>query len=352
MKASIGWDIGGAHLKAARVEDGLITRAILVPCPLWLGVDKLGVAFAKARQEIGLASRHWVTMTGELADIFGSRAEGVEAIATVAVQCLSAGSVMIYAGRAGFVGADKVASHVADIASANWHASAQWGARETTRGLFVDMGSTTTDLVTLVDGQVAARGYSDFERLASGELVYTGMVRTSLMAVARRVPFRGQSMPLMNEHFASMADVYRILGELPRGADRHPTADGGEKTARASRARLARMIGLDARDAPGAAWAQLARAFKEAQLRGLHEAATLVLSSGNLPKTAPLIGAGIGTRVIRALALRLGRPYLPFGRLLPAPTPTARRAASNAAAAASVALLGESLWKSRQGSRR
>ena len=352
MKASIGWDIGGAHLKAARVEDGLVTRAILVPCPLWLGVDKLGVAFAKARQEIGVASRHWVTMTGELADIFGSRAEGVEAIATVAGQCLSAGSVMIYAGRAGFVGTDEVTSHGTDIASANWHASAQWAARAATHGLFVDMGSTTTDLIRLVDGQMAARGYSDFERLASGELVYTGMVRTSLMAVAGRVPFRGQSMPLMNEHFASTADIYRILGELPRGADRHSTADGGEKTARASRVRLARMIGLDARDAPEAAWTELARAFKEAQLRGLHDAATLVLSSGNLPKTAPVIGAGIGTRVIRALALRLGRPYLPFGRLLPALTPTPRRAASNAAAAASVALLGESFGKPRQARRR
>jgi (4-(4-[2-(gamma-L-glutamylamino)ethyl]phenoxymethyl)furan-2-yl)methanamine synthase len=352
MKASIGWDIGGAHLKAARVEGGLVTRAIVVPCPLWLGIDKLNAAFAKARQEIGVAPRHWATMTGELADIFDSRAEGVEAIATVADQCLSDGSIMIYAGRAGFVGTHSLASHAADIASANWHASAQWAARAAMCGLFVDIGSTTTDLVALVDGQVVALGYSDSERLASGELVYTGMVRTSLMAVASRVPFRGQSMPLMNEHFASMADVYRILGELPRGADRHPTADAGEKTARASRARLARMIGLDARDAQDAAWTQLARAFKEAQLRRLHDAAMLVLSGSDLPAMAPVIGAGIGTRLIRALALRLGRPYLPFGRLLPALTPATRRAASDAAAAASVALLGESLWKSRRRDRR
>ena len=41
----------------------------------------------------------------------------------------------------------------------------------------------------------------------------------------------------MNEYFASMADVHRILGELPEDADRHPAADGREKTSRGVDAR-------------------------------------------------------------------------------------------------------------------
>ncbi len=47
-------------------------------------------------------------------------------------------------------------------------------------------GSTTTDLVLVVDGAIAARGYTDSERLAAGELVYTGLVRSFVMAVADR----------------------------------------------------------------------------------------------------------------------------------------------------------------------
>ena len=70
--------------------------------------------------------------------------------------------------------------------------------------------------------------------MQAGELVYTGATRTFLMAVAQRVPFRGAWTPVMDEYFASMADVHRILGALPEDADLHATADGRAKTAAAS----------------------------------------------------------------------------------------------------------------------
>ena len=44
------------------------------------------------------------------------------------------------------------------------------------------MGSTTTDLIPVAAGQPASCGFDDAERLAHGELVYTGLVRTFLMA--------------------------------------------------------------------------------------------------------------------------------------------------------------------------
>ena len=103
------------------------------------------------------------------------------------------------------------------------------------------MGSTTTDLVAIRGGAVANLGYTDAERLASGELVYTGFTRSFPFAVARGAPVRGRLIPLMNEYFASMADVHRILGVLDEEDDRLPAADGKEKTVEASVARLARM---------------------------------------------------------------------------------------------------------------
>ena len=72
-----------------------------------------------------------------------------------------------------------------DIASANWHACAALIAGKHTSALFVDLGSTTTDIVPIVDGKVAARGYTDAQRLAAGELIYTGLVRGFVMADCR-----------------------------------------------------------------------------------------------------------------------------------------------------------------------
>jgi uncharacterized hydantoinase/oxoprolinase family protein len=85
-----------------------------------------------------------------------------------------AGEVAVYGGRAGWLTADEAAARAEDVASANWHASAAWLARVRSNALFVDMGSTTTDLIPLRGGNIVARGYSDAERLAAGELAYAG----------------------------------------------------------------------------------------------------------------------------------------------------------------------------------
>ena len=246
MSVVIGWDIGGAHLKAARVKHGRVEAVVQAATPLWLGLDSLQAAFDALSAQLGRADRHVITMTGELCDAFPSRREGVAGLAAIAANHLSPAAPSLYAGRAGFVELGEAASHAADIASANWHASAALVALKLPDALFIDIGSTTTDIIPIVAGQVAAVGYSDAERLAAGELIYTGMTRSFVMSLASRAPFRGAWTPLMNEYFASSADVHRILGDLPDGADKMSTADGREKTVEASRARLARMIGREA----------------------------------------------------------------------------------------------------------
>ena len=309
MGTIIGWDVGGAHLKAARAEDGRVIGVAQLPCPLWLGLDRLRAALAEAAAQLGAADRYAATMTGELADVFASRAEGVDAITAALAAALGADRLAIWAGPDGFVPTDRVQAHVAGIASANWHATASLAARTTPDALLVDIGSTTTDLVPIVGGRLAACGFSDAERLACGELVYTGIARSFVMTLAERVPFAGTWTPLACEYFASAADVYCVLGELPDGADLLPAADGRAKTEAASMARLARMVGRDAADAPPAAWRALAAFLAEAQLRRIADAAALVLSRAGLPEAAPVLGCGVGAHLASRLAVRLGRRY-------------------------------------------
>ncbi len=167
MTTVVGWDIGGAHLKAARAEAGRITAVVQLPSPLWMGLDRLDGAITEALGQLGRADRYAATMTGELADIFANRAEGVAIITARLAEAVAPAPLALYAGRAGFVAADAVAAHVADVASANWHATASLAARHVGDGLLIDMGSTTTDIIPFVSGKVAAVGYTDAERLTS-----------------------------------------------------------------------------------------------------------------------------------------------------------------------------------------
>jgi uncharacterized hydantoinase/oxoprolinase family protein len=140
----------------------------------------------------------------------------------------------------------------------------------------------------------------------------------------------------MNEYFASSADVHRVMGVLKEEDDKLPSADGQEKTAAASMARLARMVGLDAAELEPKEWLDVARWFSEQQLRCIHDAAFRVGS--RLPDEAPLVGAGIGRWQVERLAVRTSRRYVDFAELVPA-TGAVCQEASSAGPATAVALL-------------
>jgi probable H4MPT-linked C1 transfer pathway protein len=337
----LGWDIGGAHLKLAVVGDGRAIAVRQVPCPLWRGLDRLTAAVEETLSAAPRCSSHAVTMTGEMADLFPDRATGVRAIVdTLAARFgEAAGAVSFYAVDAGFLDASAARGAPERVASANWHATATFAAGRIGYGLLVDIGSTTTDLVPFRAARPAVRGITDAERLASEELVYTGVVRTPVMALVRDVPFAGERVGVMAELFATMADVHRLTGALPPHADQQETVDGRGKSLAESRARLARMIGRDEADAPASAWTALARTIAGRQVESMQHAAERVISGVGVPEDAPLVGAGIGRFLVPEIARRLGRPYRNFADLVNATDPDLADAAADAAPAASLALL-------------
>ncbi|MDP4006106.1 hydantoinase/oxoprolinase family protein [Methylobacterium sp. NEAU K] len=311
----IGWDLGGVHVKAALVEDGRVVAAAQVPCPLWQGVAALDGSLAALPDWARGEARHAVTMTGELTDCFADRREGVATLSGWAGRHLQ-GRVRIYAGRSGLVAPEAAAGVFADVASANWHATAAVTGQHAPDALLVDIGSTTADLIPIVRGRPAATGYSDAERLETGELVYTGVVRTPVVALSDHAPFAGRRTRLMTETFAHMADVYRILGLLPEGADQQASGDRKGKSVSESETRLARIVGRDRAEAAPAAWAALAGHFAEAQLRLLHDAAAILLTRPDLPAGAPLVVCGAGAFLGLRMAERLGRDAIRLVTLL------------------------------------
>lgn len=341
MTRTLGWDVGGAHLKAALAEGDAVLKVWQEPTPLWTDLASLERALGAILARAGEVDRMAATMTGELSDAFTDREDGVGRLTAILRGRLGE-RLRLYAGPAGLVPAETWQAHVGAIASANWHAAAALVAARMDEALVLDMGSTTTDLVPVAGGALRARGYTDAERLAAHELVYQGHTRTALMAVATHVPFAGATVPIMAEHFATVADVQRVLGTLEEADDQHPAADGGEKTADASRRRLLRMIGRDladgGTDGGEAAETRLAQAFAEAQVRRLHDAALVVLSRGDLSEDASVVIAGTGRPTLRRLAARLDRGIVDISDLLDCRSDM-REAVCRAAPAAALAIL-------------
>jgi probable H4MPT-linked C1 transfer pathway protein len=318
--AMLGWDIGGAHVKVAAVDAaGRPLAAHQVACALWRGLDQLEHALDRALAQLpagAAGARQAATMTGELADLFADRGDGVRHIVGVLRRRIGGARLQVFAGERGFLNPQKAMACATEVASANWLATAQLLACTMGEALLADIGSTTTDLVAVRGGRVDALGRNDFQRLVSGELVYTGIVRTPLMAVAEAIEFESLQVPLMAEHFATMADVYRLTGELDERCDLHPAADGREKTAQASARRLARMIGRDAHEFPMARWQALAASFRGAQRERILHAAQRVLSRSALAPSAPWVAAGSGAFLVPELARAQDRPVLEFAQLL------------------------------------
>ena len=326
----LGWDIGGAHVKACLVErapgadgessDITVHDIAQWPCPLWQGLAHLDTVIALARTRWPLAwtddTRHVVTMTGEMVDLFANREEGVRRLAAHLAEALGP-SLRLYADATTtrWVRPQAAAQHWPAIASANWRATAEVVAARFPEAVLVDIGSTTTDLIVLRGGRMAtpvAPTTGDAQRLASGALVYQGVVRTPLCALGQRVPFDGEQVNVMNEFFATSADVYRLTGELDPAHDQQAAADNGAKDAAATRQRLARMIGRDARDAGDENWLALANVWRSAQCDEIAGQLARVLADSGLSADAPLVGAGCGDFLAAELAQRPGRPYRRF----------------------------------------
>lgn len=357
--AVFGWDVGGAHVKVSMADAaGAVLDVAQWACPLWQGLDHLertiDLVFERWPDARTDAALHAVTMTGEMVDLFEDRAHGVQAIAAALAQWLGP-RLRFYAGDAGWLTPQSCADGWRSVASANWLATASWIASRVPDALLIDIGSTTTDIIPIAGGGVVARAATDAGRLATGELVYQGVVRTPLCGIAQRIEFAGETVNVMNEWFATTADVYRLTGELAPHYDLYPSADQGPKTEAASRTRLARMIGRDAHEAGSDEWRGFALRWRELQLREIGANLARVTAAHPELAAAPLVGAGCGRFLAAALAsMEAGeapRAYIDFGTLAGVPANRSDWAATCAPSVAVALLAATRHWEAGDASR-
>ena len=244
--ACVALDIGGANVKFA--ADHAAPRS--VPFALWENPHNLtSVLDRELHEHFPDTDTVLAVMTGELADCFEDRETGVLFIARALQKAAGHRPVRWFGLDRQWHPTEQVFENPRRFAASNWLALALAVAQtlgdrgeDPLDALLIDIGTTTTDITPIRSGNVDAHGFHDTDRLRAGELLYVGVERTPICAIADHIRYRGDDVPCSAEWFATTLDVCLLLGMLPERTDSAHTADARPATREAARRRLGRTI--------------------------------------------------------------------------------------------------------------
>jgi probable H4MPT-linked C1 transfer pathway protein len=245
----IGIDVGGANLKIVNANGAHIHY-----CPLWEHAQVTSILEKYVTSPDDPAA---VVMSGELADSFSNKMEGISFIVDAVKRAFP---------RACFYGMDAKFHHraVPQLAAANWLASAACLREEYPDSVLLDIGSTTADIIPLACFE-SLPGLTDLLRLQKGYLLYTGMLRGNVATLLQSVLINGVKTPVSSEYFAASADAHLVLNHISPDQYSCDTPDKKEKTKSASLRRLARVVCADLEEIGNQGAMQVAEQFWEVQ---------------------------------------------------------------------------------------
>lgn len=323
--AILGWDIGGVNLKAARLcSGGSSLQSLCHPFEVQHSLGSLASTLTSLAQQLhGKPSdRHAVTMTAELSQAFRTKRDGISFVLDAFEAGFPSRSLHVYTVDGGFVSPHDARLRPLSVAASNWAATARWAAQRFPTAILIDVGSTTTDVIPIVGGEVVAVGRTDPQRLQSGELVYTGALRTPVEAIVQQVPLWGGSAGVSTEGFALIGDVHLWLGRLQADDYTCRTPDGRPATREYAAERLARIVCADremlgdedvelmALEIAGAQIATIVNALQRVRQRQPNSPTAVVTGMGEFIATEAARAAGLSV-VSLAGELRVGSQTAP-----------------------------------------
>lgn len=311
----VSLDIGGANIKVGALKKAgseFAFSSSIYMFPMWRQVDELVDALIDIHRSHP-AHRVAVTLTAELADVFPTKKDGVDFVLEAVKKAFSGTEIRVLTVNGKLINIEEALQNPLLAAGANWMASAWAAAQLFKNGILADTGSTTTDLIPFKDRVVVSQGKTDHERLTSGELIYTGILRTPCSNLAVSVPLHGRFCRVSSEYFAIAADVHLILGNIQPEDYQWPTPDGKEKSLRCARARLARLVCGDTDLLSDNEIDGIAHYLYDKQIQHITEAIYQVLSHMHSP--LPLICAGSGSFLLEAAAARVGLETLSLDKV-------------------------------------
>lgn len=301
-----GFDIGGANTDLSLVHfdetgDISIVKTDFLYFPMWLKKDELGKALLNlVKDELNDIDAVGICMTAELVDAYKTKKEGV---IDISKKCKKAFNVPVgFIGLEGVLKFDDLIKNPDKIAAANWVATSKIASKIGPDCIMIDTGSTTTDIIPVKDGFECAKGRSDLERLKTGELVYSGTLRTNIATIVDKVPLNGEFVRVSSELFAITADVQMVLGNIKKEDYSCDTPDGAGKTKLDCMRRISRVICADLNMLSKSDIEQIAGYIYKKQVENVAEALLEVKARENLDL---VLTTGLGMNIIGAKAAEL-----------------------------------------------
>ncbi|MCW4030941.1 MAG: H4MPT-linked C1 transfer pathway protein [Candidatus Bathyarchaeota archaeon] len=245
----LGLDIGGANTKAAflKTQDATMQelRTVIKYFPIWKkGKKQLPKVLEKLKEVLVDFALNGVgvTITAEVSDIYWTKKEGIDHVLDSVSEVFGDVPTFILDVEANLLPTKDARGEPLRVASANWAATGWMISQQIKNCIIVDVGSTTTSIIPVINGKIAAEGRTDLEKLKNGELVYSGSLRTNVSAIVSGIPVRGVVARVSSELFAQSGDVHLILGNIEEEEYIAETCDRRGKTIMEAMARLARVV--------------------------------------------------------------------------------------------------------------
>ncbi len=322
----VGIDVGGANTKIA-TSDGFVDSLY---APLWKDKVCLYDVLTEVNQKFGTEIEAvGVVMTGELSDCFETKREGVLHIKHTLSATFDAPK--FFDVNCTFKDGSAVDKDPLAFAATNWLASSKLIAEQCQDAIFVDIGSTTTDVIPIVGGEIKAQR-TDLERLKAGELIYSGVLRTNIATMLKKVEIgeKGEECGVSSELFATTADAYLVLGHITEedyNCD-SPNSyaflgrENEEKSRVSAMRRLSRVVCSDLEELGADGTVRIAEQVKRVQV---DELSTSIERLEEKYGTKMVVAAGIGDFIAKEAADSLNIHFLslssPYNRKISATFP-------------------------------
>ena len=329
----LGIDIGGAHLKCIGLNKKKEIKLVdYISYKIWSSSNQLKRTLQNISNKIrSNETLCGITMSAELCDIFPNRENGVKELTKLCKKLKFNKSY--YTCNKPTFSLDPKAS---EIMSMNWHSIGRLCEKKIKDCIIIDFGSTTTDFICIKNFKFINKYFTDFSRLNNHELLYTGVIRTPIFSLLKKIVINKKNYNLIPEYFSDMSDIYRIKKILNKNIDLDDTSDGRGKSQIESKIRVSRNLGFDYDKSKNNIIEKICNKLSDYQLMAIKNNLSTIKLKYKLPKNTKIVLSGIGQDILHKFLIKKNLKVLKLHEVLEIKN---KNNATNHAPALSVALL-------------